>query len=202
MRVYEADVDGQVVGVQASDVDTPPPGSVQLPEAEHRLRSGPLLALLKKPPMSWLNRWVLMNELDQFIVPYDGAYHDRPCPPACAAMDVRPIRVMIGFAMTYRTNVIQQERFNSALRRYAALEDLDASHRVSRHGVLLAARRARLYHHASASGRPNLAIRHAMNVANAAAYLKQFAADPEQVKRQWRRYVTRRYIAEWLTDFM
>ena len=54
---------------------------------------------------------------------------------------------MTGFRMSFRTELIRRLRFDEDLGRYALFEDVDASLRALDSHCLVAARRARVYHH-------------------------------------------------------
>ena len=90
---------------------------------------------------------------DDIFVPYDARYPERPIPEAVRALPTARIRVMHGARMTFRRASIAKERFAEILERYAAGEDSDASYRVSRHGVLVNAHRAKLCHLEASGGR-------------------------------------------------
>src|SRR5260221_300630 len=77
------------------------------------------------------------------------------CTPSCAYRDISPARALNGFRMTFRRDGIAREGFVGWFVGYAPLEDLDASHRASRHGMLVNAHRARLCHLTHHGGRPN-----------------------------------------------
>jgi hypothetical protein len=60
---------------------------------------------------------------------------------------------MTGYRMSFRTAVIRANPFDETLRHYSIVEDLDASFAAMRHGALVGARNARIYHHRFPGGR-------------------------------------------------
>src|SRR5262249_39741610 len=74
------------------------------------------------------------------------------------------------------------------------------SYRVSRHGVLLEAERARIYHHNTASGRVSRGMAAELSAMNMAYLLrKNGAAGPSALPRLYV-YLGRRVCAEFLKD--
>ncbi|MDX2187620.1 MAG: glycosyltransferase [Opitutaceae bacterium] len=61
--------------------------------------------------------------------------------------DAKPVETITGFRMTFRTEVVRRFGFEEAFTRYAPFEDRDASLQAWRHGTVLAARNAWVYHH-------------------------------------------------------
>lgn len=148
MAVYEADLEARVHGVCAIGVGQPPPEDGSEPLAEDPLlpepsRDGPMLRVLRP-----FRRWLTAGS---YFVPYDKEYPRCPIPASIPPQDIGRIDAAPGYAMTFRRDAIAAVGFEPLLSRYAAGEDQDASYRVSRHGALLNAVRARL-HHATAPG--------------------------------------------------
>ena len=69
-------------------------------------------------------------------------------PPWCGEFDVVPVEWMTGFRMSFRTDAIRANPFDENLSSYSLFEDACASFAVMNSGrMVLAARRARVYHH-------------------------------------------------------
>lgn len=63
--------------------------------------------------------------------------------------DVVLVEWMTGFRMSFRTRVIQAVRFDETLSRYSLFEDIDASFGAWKHGWVVGARKARVFHYRS-----------------------------------------------------
>ncbi len=79
-----------------------------------------------------------------------GARH--PDPPWLAEAGARRVPYMTGFRMSFRRRALSGSPglapgFDEALARYAWFEDIDASYAAMRHGLVLAAERAAIFHH-------------------------------------------------------
>jgi glycosyltransferase involved in cell wall biosynthesis len=150
MKIYEADRQGVVAGVSTMLADRAPD------DAGDSTAPGPAAADAA-PPAGWLGRlsayFEQQLEVEKLLLPYDRTYPRYALPDALKALDVAPTHYLHGMRMTYRRGPIQRERFEELLQRYAAGEDLDASYRVSRHGLLVNALRAQLFHARDPSGR-------------------------------------------------
>jgi GT2 family glycosyltransferase len=207
LRVYAADTERRVAGVGAAERRVPPdleprreasaaptPG----PEAGNHDRA-PAAA----PTLSRRLRWNVARFFDrgpESFLPYDGRWPDHAVPPQCANLDVSPARALNGFRMTFRRDVIATERFLGWFVGYAPLEDLDASHRASRHGVLLNAHTARLCHLTHHAARPNHYAVAAQWVMSNAVLHAVFGHDRPALARTWRRRVRRFLLLELVKD--
>jgi hypothetical protein len=72
-----------------------------------------------------------------------------------AELDVVPVEWMTGFRMSFRTDVIRRVRFDETLTRYSLFEDIDASFGAWKHGWVVGARKANIYHYRSPENRDN-----------------------------------------------
>jgi GT2 family glycosyltransferase len=80
---------------------------------------------------------------------------------------VRKLDYFNGWFMSYRREVVEQERFDEALAGYAYKEDIDYSHRVRRRGYVLVQTPAAVIDHLKTStGRMSPYLLQRMNVAN------------------------------------
>jgi GT2 family glycosyltransferase len=140
LKVYEADMRRCVAGVAPVAHDLPPESSSRCDSTEAKTRYWRALA---QQLSVLLDREMYVERL---LLPYDAAYPDHPIPPELAGMPVGATRYFNGFRMTFRASSIREVGFDETLRRYAAGEDLDASYRASRRGVLLNAFKARIFH--------------------------------------------------------
>jgi GT2 family glycosyltransferase len=201
MRVYEADTRGLVAGVQAA-LAPPPPGfqaDSGAGVARVRRRAGRLLESDSRL-VRFVREHVFLMRADKMFVPYDGSYPRRPLPAELAGLSVVPMSVFHGCRMTFRRQPVQREQFEPMLRTYALVEELDASYRVSRHGLLLEAQDARLYHHKAASGRLSRFGAIAMSIVNLAACLRKHSSNLTRDRRRFHWFVARRIVVEAMKD--
>jgi glycosyltransferase involved in cell wall biosynthesis len=149
MRAYELDAEGRIAGVCAADAAAPPPGALAAARYEmtgpERLRARVMgqrnrlerrLAALN--PTLYLGRRLTARArpLDWF-----------------EAENCVLVESMTGYRMSFRTAVIRAAPFDETLTGYALHEDLDASFAAMRHGLLVGAQNARIYHHKFPSAR-------------------------------------------------
>jgi GT2 family glycosyltransferase len=77
--------------------------------------------------------------------------HDAPA--WLASRDAALVPYMTGFRMSFRRTAIAEDGFDEILRKYGWFEDIDASYTAMRNGFVVAANRARIYHHRTAARR-------------------------------------------------
>lgn len=150
MAVYEADTEGRIAGVCARPMDRPPP------ETEGDLGSHDAEQLTA--PRSALRRVrQKIKEALGFTNPFlavgwrlNGQQH---APEWLASRDTAPVPYMTGFRMSFRRAAIAGDGFDETLRKYGWFEDVDASFTAMRHGLVVVANRARIYHHRTAARR-------------------------------------------------
>lgn len=205
MRVYEADPDEQILGVQAFPEETPPASSAN--QANHQekhysiegrtqsLSRGRFRTLFR----SFWKHLLLMDSQVNFI-PYDGCYPSHPLPPSVEQLNVELDRFLAGFRMTFRRHAILKEPFEPLLRYNTAWEDIDASYRVSRHGILLTALDAKLHHFYSASGRVSRFHIAALASLNQAICLRKYSTNLQRDICVFYSLMARRVLAESIKD--
>lgn len=206
LAVYGADPDGAVAAVSARLVPEIPPdpadGGAAPPQMRRKAsgRRGGRMARLQASRLGrWINRHILLQSKDALFLKYDGPR--RPAlPPGVAALDVTQRSSMPGSAMTVRRAIVQAEPFDTALRYYAAFEDLDAGYRWAAHGAVVQANRARLHHFEVAGGRLKRRKLVLFQLLNMVVFLKRNAADPEAWRGRYRVLLWRRLLGETLKD--
>ena len=199
MRVYAADSDGKVAGVQASEAPRQPgveagaarTDTVDLAQARKKSRG-----------LRWvLSRVLMMNKTEVFI-PYDKVFHTGAVPAALKRFKVVPATLFGGFRMTFRRRAVLAAPFDGALRYYCPGEDLDGSYRISRHGILLTAHSARLHHYVAASGRlDRRQVAHLWSL-NQAVLLRRHAADQAWARRAYTAKMAHRIAADLVKDLL
>lgn len=156
MRVYEADAEKVVSGVQASLVKVPPLSAAQsLPS----LAAMEQVEQMAKRP-TWNQRWhrirAFVGSLYPALRQQLSSWHDLQLlkapnlptgeiPAAIHHLNVRPIRSFDAYRMTYRRQVLLEERFEPLLMADAIAEGSQADYPTSRQGVLVEAVDAPVY---------------------------------------------------------
>lgn len=197
MRVYEADRDCKIAGVSAVLASHAP----DEPDARGNSPARGASSSAHSPVASRLTRFLEKQvEVEQLLLPYDSDYPDRPLPPGLPTEEVVRCRYFHGMRMTYRRTAIRKEGFDELLQRYAAAEDLDASYRVSRHGALVVATRARLYHAQDSSARLSRYTRNSLGLLNLAVLYRLKAKDPTSTLEAYRLRLWRRLLVDVARD--
>lgn len=192
MRVYDADVGGCVAGVSPVNAPAPPDES-----------SGHGAASAARPSTGALRRAVRAAlRADDIFVPYDRDYPSHRLPPEVASLDVSTIPCMHGARMTFRRGMIEREPFDEVLERYAAGEDSDTSYRVSRHGALLNAHRARLCHLEAGGGRLSRYTVAALGALNPTVLHRIYGVDQERSRSRTRSLLRRRLAIQLCKDLV
>jgi glycosyltransferase involved in cell wall biosynthesis len=85
--------------------------------------------------------------VDPFLVYGRSLCQRASLPSWCAEMGVVPTPYMVGYRMSFRTEVVRQHGFEKAFKGYSLFEDVDASFAAARYGFVVAARGAKIFHH-------------------------------------------------------
>ncbi|MEX0268736.1 glycosyltransferase family 2 protein [Leptolyngbyaceae cyanobacterium UHCC 1019] len=200
MRVYEADAEGVVKGVQSILAPTLPSeitiNDVPKEVGWHRDQWIPGIASFQR----FIWRHVFLMDSDFLCIPYDGEFPDYSVPTSLSHLNVRPVKIFHGCRMTYRREAIAQEPFEPLLLFYALLEDMDASYRVSRHGMLLETSDAKLHHFQSNSGRLSRYVVSVLSAMNQAVCLRRYSNDLKRDRDRFYQLTVRRVVAEIFKD--
>jgi hypothetical protein len=89
-------------------------------------------------------------------------------PSWLAYEDAIPVEYMTGFRMSFRASVINKYKFTEVFSGYCLAEDVGASFLALRDGLLVGARKARIYHHRYPGFRANgyiMGLVHIINIA-------------------------------------
>ncbi|MCV3273772.1 glycosyltransferase family 2 protein [Roseobacter sinensis] len=197
MKVYAADTEGKIAGIQASE--SPHLPGIDVAGAQHRTLDVSA-ARKKSRVLSWvLSKIFMMNKTEVFI-PYDGTFHEAPVPAELAQFQVVPVALFGGFRMTFRRQAVLDTPFDASLRYYCPGEDLDGSYRISRNGLLLTCWTAKLHHYVSASGRLNRRQVALLWSLNQAVLLRRHAPDQAWARRRYRRHMFHRIVIDIIKD--
>lgn len=150
MAVYETDMAARIAGVCAKPVDQPPPetdGDLGSYDAEKLTAPRSALRRLRQT----------IKEALGFSNPFLAVGHrlndQHDTPEWLASRNIATVPYMTGFRMSFRRAAIIGEGFDETLRKYGWFEDIDASYTAMRHGLVVVANGARIYHHRTAAKR-------------------------------------------------
>ena len=148
LEIYERDTDESIAAVCAGEAMTPPDGidlkAADWMSATHRREAR------WRHYRNWLEKRVSILKPQLYL---GGIFADRPTPAWLADFDGVSVEYMTGFRMSFRTKAILEPGFDETLGGYALDEDIDASFSAAQKGLVVAARRARIYHHRFPGGR-------------------------------------------------
>jgi len=200
MKIYEADSAGVVKGIQAALVDTMPSDVVVddavKPVGWQRGRSLPGITKLQ----AWVWKHIFLMNSEVTCIPYYGDFPKYEVPRSLQELGVDTVSLFHGCRMTFRRDVISTERFEPLLLYYALNEDMDASYRVSKHGMLLEARNAKLHHFQSNSGRLSRYIVTTLASLNQAVCLQRYSNDLGRDRTRFYILNIRRILSEFFKD--
>jgi GT2 family glycosyltransferase len=204
LKIYKADTANEVACIGAKLAPDLPP-SAQLGGGIKRKSSGRRggnrvrKTVLQSRFGRWFNRKVLLQNADELFLKYDEP-RSRTVPDSVADLAVETANFMPGSAMTVRRDVALREPFDTALRYYAAFEDLDAAYRYARHGTVLRANHAYVHHFEAAGGRIKRKKVIVFQLLNMLVFLKRHARHPEDWIGRYRILMWRRFFGEVLKD--
>jgi GT2 family glycosyltransferase len=196
MKIYDADVSQRVAGVAPVETSRPPDY-----DSVSESVKGPLIKR-DKGTLWQRSRLMFEQELDvtRLLLPYDPSYPDRPIPSEISRAAVVQARYFNGFRMTFRAPLIRSIGFDETLKRYASGEDLDASYRASRHGVLLNAMNALIFHAQDESARLSRHTRTLLGLLNLAYLYRCKGYDPAALLGAYRWRILRRLLVDVIRD--
>ncbi len=207
MALWEADSERQLAGVNAITIEQMPladaatPGDLARKDSGRGAVAGMRDWLLQYRIGKWINTKVLFQDMNSLFLKYDGP-RETEIPPAFAAYDVTPMTFMSGHGLSVRREIALKEPFDTSLRFYAALEDLDASYRYGRHGFVLRANSAKLHHFEAAGGRIKRKTATVFQILNVLVFVKRHAPKPETWLPTYRFMLWRRLFAETVKDIL
>lgn len=197
MAVYDADSDGVVAGVQATEHPRLPG---QAPTGAQKKNVNVSKVRRSSKLMKWFLARVMLMEHQSVFLPYDGTFHKPDVPQALAHLEVHTIPLFGGFRMTYRRQAVLDTPFDPTLRYYCPGEDLDGSYRISRSGALLVARKAKLHHFVSADARLNRRqVAHLWSL-NQAVLIRRHAPDQAWAQGRYKRLMWHRIATDMIKD--
>ncbi len=145
MKIYDLDASGSVLAVGATDAS-----GRWGPSVGESAAAPPRLPAKLPAFLNGLERKLTAGEAMFF--PYDG-WNNHELPTELRHVHASVARLIGGHRLTMRREVFPHFQFCAALKRYAAFEDFDLTYRLSRHGLLINAYDARLFHDKHPSAR-------------------------------------------------
>lgn len=144
MDVYERDQNGQIAAVCATESSTPPVDWAQHEAGAYQMR--PSHRIQQKIA-------TIRSKLENSLFPDPAKLLGRSFWPTTldlpvwfALEQVVLVEWMTGFRMSFRTHVIRTVEFDESLSRYSLFEDIDASFAAWKHGWVVAALQATVFH--------------------------------------------------------
>ncbi len=180
MRIYERDTEGLIGGVGVQEVNEPPPGAFDYVKPTYDMEFRDKLQILIGRSLDFLEFRFFR---DPFFIEAGERTKARRAPEWLPEEDAFPAVTIPGFRLTFRTEMIRQEKFDEALGRYSLFEDFDACLRVLAHHVLVDTRRAKVFHFRSPEKRTNGLEWGALHLLNR-AYIMSKAVDANAFSRQ------------------
>lgn len=205
LAIYAADTRGVLAGVNGVNVGTMPQAGMAdrtglAPKAHGTDRTRDLRKRIMRYRLGrWISSRILFQDMHTLFLKYEG---NRPevVPPEFASLDVTPMTFMSGHGLSVRRPIALAEPLDRSLRFYAAMEDLDASYRYGRHGILLRANDAKLHHFEVAGGRMKRRTVTTFQLLNMLVFLKRHADRPQAWLGIYRRMLWRRLLGETIKD--
>lgn len=205
MSVYRADGSGQIVAVATTDLDRAPDETggpaVAVKDGADQTAAG----LADSRIGDLLMQHLLMISTQQRFLPYDRPERRWRSPdPQGFQPPARCVQVQFigGYSLTARRSALLQERFDDGLVGSSIAEDLDACYRLGRHGALVRALDARLFHLQAASGRSKRGMAALFSVLNIAYFLRRHTTRPVLDFARYGVWYGRMLIAEILKDVL
>lgn len=204
LAVYAADTRGMVAGVNGVNRPVMPDAQATAGLARKAGDRPRKVTGLRDRIMGYrLGRWassrILFQDMHALFLKYEGE-RNLLVPPEFSGLDVSPMTFMSGHGLSVRRQIALAEPLDRSLRYYAALEDLDASYRYGRHGILLRANDAHLHHFEVAGGRVRRRTATTFQLLNMLVFIKRNARDPARWLLPYRLMLWRRLLGETIKD--
>ncbi len=203
LAVYAADQGRRIAGLTGANAPFSPLSIQGVEQKISGTRKAGFRGVIHQSPIGrWIWREIFMMDATRLFVEYDAPRH---LPADAGAIDpvlqgLRVIRFLPGFFLTVRSEVARSEPFDDNLLAYSPGEDLDATYRYGRHGLLVQTDTARLHHFEAAAARLKRQKVTALAVMNIAFFLRRNSSDLGAHRRKFFLMALRRVLAELLKD--
>jgi len=203
MRVYDHDPQAMIAGVAVMETSADPRQTEANQPANEQAKTDSASPPTMRPSQShpaWV-RWVRrVLSADDLFVPYDHAFPAHPLPDTLGELPVGTRKLMAGKTMTMRRDVAQREPFCDLLDRASNGEDSDMSYRASRHGALVTALQAKLFHVGSAGGRMKVYQTTLLGSTNPLVHHRLHSTDLSRSRARIKSLLRRRLVIAFLKD--
>ncbi|GHG11555.1 glycosyltransferase family A protein [Paracoccus aerius] len=203
LAVYAADSQGVLAAVNGVNVSVMPDAQAATGLARKADSREKITGMRDRVMRYRLGRWIssriLFQDMHALFLKYEGE-RVLSVPSNFAHLDVTPMTFMAGHGLSVRRAVALAEPLDRSLRYYAALEDLDASYRYGRHGILLRANDALLHHFEVAGGRVKRRTATTFQLLNMLVFIKRNTNRPGVWLGTYRRMLWRRLLGEAIKD--
>ncbi|MDG4649647.1 glycosyltransferase [Roseibacterium sp. SDUM158017] len=207
LELYAADHEEHIAAIAFRNVPFAGPDGGQQVERKKRGLTGAasFQRIAKSSRVArWFKREVLMMSMERAFIGYDlpeerartWSLNDE------LANEVIPVSFIAGYALTARRKVAVHEPFDGNLLAYSPAEDLDATYRYARHGLLVKSKAAKVHHVEAAAARLKRMQVTTLTLANIAYFVRAKSAARWKHTRRFHLMVVRRLLAWFLKDLL
>jgi hypothetical protein len=186
MRVYERDREGLVGAVWAAESIVPPSGVFD--------NAAPSYRMAFRDRRLWLTIGSLLDRIERrfFMNPLHiegySRWRGKRVPDWLEDEDAKLTGPMIGFRMSFRTDLIRKIGFDEAMERYSFQEDIDASLAVLKNHLIVCAKKANVFHYRSPEKRADGLEWGVIYILNQAYVLCKHSPPGSVARRRLKRY--------------
>lgn len=208
LQTYETPNADRLVALSLSRTDRPPKTASDGATPDRKdgadNRETAEKVAMKSPILRWIYREVFMMHMDKDFISYDDdkSHGTRAEFESLNLIDTGFTRFIAGYALTVRRNIAVKEMFEPTFLSYCPGEDLDATYRYGRHGVLGWSSSAKVFHADAAAGRIKRKRATTLRALNLAYLLRRHSKWPAHSAAQYSIYLLRRVLAEFLKDLL
>lgn len=201
MRVYEHPDAASVLSVTASDGPAVSAEGLHTERKSGAIRDGKFNRYRQSTLFRWFWRNIALMAAEKVFIPYDGPYQ-RALPDrlARAGLAIVPVSLSSGYKMTARRAAALAHPFEDGFQSYSPAEDLDFFYRLTRHGHLVRAINAKIYHHEVAATRIKRQTATLLSVTNIAYLVRKHSRHQARHQFLFAVMLLRRLLAETIKD--
>lgn len=201
MRVYEHPDAASVLSVTASDGPAVSTEGLQSERKSGAIRDGTFSRYRQSRLFRWFWRNIALMAAEKVFIPYDGPYQTAlPDRLAKTGLAIIPVSLSSGYKMTARRSAALAHPFEDGFQSYCPAEDLDFLYRITRHGHLVRALDARIYHHEVAATRIKRQTATLLSVTNVAYLVRKHSCHQTRHRFLFAVMLMRRFLAEIIKD--
>lgn len=152
MRIYESENGNLLAAVCAAESTQAPPGFLEEGVNSYKMTYSDRIRQKINSRRAKLEKALFP---DPFLILARRFYPDYSLEEKFSGMDISPVEYMTGFRMGFRTDVVKEGRFETTFERYCLNEDVDASLFAWTKGLVVAAKRSKVFHYKAPGQRAN-----------------------------------------------